>query len=70
MKKVIWLLAAGVAIGLLIAPDKGSKTWRKVADSLDDLKDKAKKSLDDLSDAASDIAKKGKKGAQKISGEW
>ena len=33
-------LAAGVAIGLLTAPAKGSDTRQKIADSADDLKKK------------------------------
>ena len=34
--------AIGVGIGVLFAPDKGSKTREKIKDSLDDLKDQAK----------------------------
>jgi gas vesicle protein len=34
--------AIGVGIGILFAPDKGSKTREKIKDSLDDLKDQAK----------------------------
>ena len=43
MKKVLFLLAAGAAIGLLLAPDKGEKTRRK-------LSKESKKITDDLLD--------------------
>ena len=34
--------AIGVGIGILFAPDKGSKTREKIKNSLDDLKDEVK----------------------------
>jgi gas vesicle protein len=70
MKKAFWLIMTGVAIGILIAPDKGSETWKKITGSLDDLKEKARKSMDDLIDTGKDIAKKGIKGAEEVSNEW
>ena len=70
MKKAFWLIMTGVAIGILIAPDKGSETWKKITDSLDDLKDKAGKSMDDLIDTGRDMLKKGRKGAEEVSKEW
>jgi gas vesicle protein len=54
MNKILLSLLAGVAIGLIIAPDKGSETLRKLRDGLDDAKDKA-------SDAAEDLWQKGSK---------
>ncbi len=70
MKKAFWLIMTGVAIGILIAPDKGSETWKKITDSLDDLKDKAGKSVDDLIDTGRDMIKKGRKSAEEVSNEW
>ncbi len=70
MKKAFWLIMAGVAIGILIAPDKGSETWKKITDKLDDLKDNAKNSVDDLVDSGKDIAKKGKEGVREVSQDW
>ena len=70
MKKAFWLIMAGVAIGILIAPDKGSETWKKITDKLDELKDNAKNGLDDLVDSGKVIAKKGKEGVTELSQEW
>ena len=40
---------AGAAAGILLAPDKGKNTRKKVKKSMDDLSKKAKDQMDDLS---------------------
>jgi gas vesicle protein len=70
MKKVFYLILAGIAIGILMAPGKGSETWEKITDCLDDFKSKAKDSFNDLVDGARNIAKEGKKGAENATNEW
>ena len=70
MKKVLVILLAGVAVGLLLAPAKGSKTWKKIVDGLDDIKDKAVDELNNLVDKGKDIASKGKQAAKKASESW
>ena len=70
MKKVLLILLAGVAVGLLIAPDKGSETWTKVVDGLDDLKDKAMDEINNLVEKGKDLVSKGKETAQNSSKFW
>lgn len=36
---------AGAAAGILLAPDKGENTRKKIKDSIDDLSEKAKKTF-------------------------
>ena len=56
---------AGAAAGVLLAPDKGKNTRKKVKKSIDDLSQKAKDSMDDLSakvkDSVDDLSAKTKK---------
>jgi gas vesicle protein len=54
MKNIFYALLAGVAIGMLIAPDKGSETRKKLFGKLDDLSD-------DISDNAKDLYAQGKR---------
>jgi gas vesicle protein len=48
MKKAIYLLLAGVAVGLLIAPGKGTETVKKLKKGFNDWKDDAKDQLNDV----------------------
>jgi gas vesicle protein len=56
---------AGAAAGVLLAPDKGKNTRKKVKKSIDDLSQKAKDSMDDLSakvkESVDDLSAKTKK---------
>ena len=54
MNKTLITLLLGIGIGILIAPDKGSETWKKLADCLNDYKDK-------LGDEAEELGEKAKK---------
>lgn len=53
-QKILVAAAVGLAAGLLLAPDKGSETRKKIVDktrkSFDTVKDLANSSLDTLSD--------------------
>jgi len=70
MKRVLLILLAGVAVGLLIAPDKGSETWNKVMDGLDDVKDKAMDEMNNLVAKGKELVSKGMETAQKSSKFW
>jgi hypothetical protein len=70
MKRVLLLVLAGVAVGLLLAPEKGSKTIKKLVDGLDDIKDKAVDEMNHLVEKGKDIAAKGKLAAKKASKSW
>ena len=67
---MLLLLLAGVAVGLLIAPDKGSETWNKVVDGLDDVKDKAMDEMNNLVAKGKELVSKGMETAQKSSKFW
>lgn len=59
MNKLLLGLLAGIAIGIAIAPDKGSKTRQKIRDGFDDFKKKA-------GEAAKDFAEEVDRGFEKV----
>ncbi len=52
--------AIGVGLGILFAPDKGSKTRDKMKDGFDDLKDQAKSKWDALEEETKEKFSKSK----------
>lgn len=60
MKKALYLILAGVAIGILVAPAKGSETLRKLKEGFDDWKESAKDQFNDIVSEGKDVAGKGK----------
>jgi gas vesicle protein len=48
MNKIMFALLAGVVVGLLVAPDKGSETVKKLRSRLNDYKDQAADELEGL----------------------
>jgi gas vesicle protein len=60
MNKILFSLLAGVAIGLLLAPDKGSETLKKLRSRLNDYKDQAEDQADELAGKARKAFNKGR----------
>ena len=52
--------AIGVGVGILFAPDKGTKTREKMKEGLDDLKDQAKSKWDSFEEETKEKFTKGK----------
>jgi gas vesicle protein len=69
MKKALYLILAGVAIGILVAPDKGSETWRKLKDGFDDWKEGAMDQINDMVSQGKELVGKGKDAADTAKNE-
>jgi gas vesicle protein len=61
MNKILVGLLAGIAIGVLLAPDKGSETLRKIRSRINDYTDQAEDEAEDLADKTRSAINKGKK---------
>lgn len=64
MNKTFLTLLVGIGIGILVAPAKGSETWRKLVDGLDEYKDKLSREGADLVDKGKDVINKEKSKVQ------
>jgi hypothetical protein len=70
MNRFLTTLLAGVAIGLLIAPAKGSETWKKLVNGVNDYKDKVSDEANDLLDSGAQAVKNGKSKLEVKTKDW
>ncbi|HET9431805.1 MAG TPA: YtxH domain-containing protein [Chitinophagaceae bacterium] len=70
MSKFLTGFAAGLVVGILFAPDKGSETRQKLADRANDLKDQFNDFIDSLGEKAEDLAEKADDMANKVKPEY
>jgi YtxH-like protein len=70
MKKAFWLILSGVAIGILLAPDKGSVTWKKLVNQFNDLKGEASYRVNDMKDKGKDLVNQSINRVESEAKEW
>jgi gas vesicle protein len=61
MMGMLWGAAAGVALGLLLAPSTGAEFRTQIADKAERLRRRASSKFDDVSGAVNDVVEKGRK---------
>jgi hypothetical protein len=64
MNKTLLTLLLGVGIGILVAPGKGSETWKKLLASIDEYKDKLSDQVNNLVDEGKSDLNKAKSKVQ------
>ena len=69
MNKTFLTLLVGIGIGILVAPAKGSETWKKLVAGFDEYKDKSSKEGTDLLDKGKDVLNREKSKAQGLVNE-
>lgn len=63
---IIKALAAGFVLGILFAPDRGTKTRKKLADIFSNYKDEAKDYVLDVADKVESHVESAKKAIKKV----
>jgi hypothetical protein len=66
MNKTFLTLLVGIGIGILLAPGKGSDTWKKLVDGFDEYKDKLSKEGTDLADKGKEVLNREKSKVQGV----
>ena len=70
MNKLLLGFTAGLVVGILFAPDKGSATRQKIADTGSDLKDKFNDFVDGLTGSVDEVKGEAKKFADKAKAQF
>jgi gas vesicle protein len=61
MNKTLLTLIVGIGIGLLLAPAKGSETWKRLKEGFNDFKDEVEDEADQLVNSGKKALKSGKR---------
>jgi gas vesicle protein len=61
MNKTLLTLIVGIGIGLLLAPSKGSETWKRLKEGFNDFKEDGEDEADQLVNAGKKALKNGKR---------
>ena len=69
MSKVLWGFTMGLVAGLLLAPDKGSETRRRVARKANELKDKFEDFVDTITEKLDSFKDNGEQMSQGMASE-